>query len=74
MTSLARIIVANPHSIDVELLISIYNNLKTSDRALVAPETLRNYLLETFDPSRASLYWLKAKNRRAKHPDRAKQQ
>ena len=81
-TAIARVVAAKPHSADVERLISTYNKLKTSDRASLSSETIRNYLhvsenmgdLESFDPSQAALDWLTSKNRRARHPEKAKQQ
>ena len=81
-TAIARVVAAKPHSADVERLVSTYNKLKTSDRAWLSSETIRNYLhvsenmgdLESFDPSQAALDWLTSKNRRAKYPEKAKQQ
>ena len=56
--------------------------MKTSDRASLGAETLRNYLhvsqnmpaLESFDPSIAAQDCLKAKERRTKQLIKAKQQ
>eukprot|EP00794_Sanderia_malayensis_P006716 gene6716-7477_t len=81
-TAIAHVVAAKPHASDVERLISTYNKLKTLDRASLSSETLRHYLhvsenmvdLESFDPSQAALDWLTSKNRRARHPGKAKQQ
>ena len=44
ITSLARIVAAKPHSADVEHLISVYNTLKSNDRASLSPGMINNYL------------------------------
>eukprot|EP00794_Sanderia_malayensis_P014618 gene14618-16132_t len=80
--AIACLVAAKPHSADVERLISTYNKLKTSDRSSLSSTTLRNYLhvvqnmsdLDTFDPSQAALDWITDKERRARCPEKAKQQ
>ena len=65
-TSFAPILAAKPH---VERLISIYNELKSSDRPSLSPGTIKNFLhvlqnkgdLEAFDPPQAALDSLRAK-------------
>jgi hypothetical protein len=44
VTVLAQYLVLEPHSADVERLIKSYNVIKTTDRARMLPETLKNYL------------------------------
>ena len=80
--AIARLVAAKPHSADVERLISTYNKLKTSDRSSLSSTTLRNYLhvvqnmgdLDIFDPSQAALDWITDQERRARYPEKAKQQ
>ena len=44
ITALARVIVAKPHSADVERLCKSYNVVKTIERSSMSSETLRSYL------------------------------
>ncbi len=73
--AIVRVVAAKPHSTDVECLISTYNKLKTSDRASLSSETLRNYMhvfqnmgdLESFDPPQTALDWLTNKEKTCKN-------
>ena len=44
ITALARVIVAKPHSADVERLIKSYNVAKTIEKSSMSSETLRSYI------------------------------
>ncbi|CAB3980678.1 Hypothetical predicted protein [Paramuricea clavata] len=78
----ARIAACMPHSADVERLISLYNQLKTSDRSCLTNETVSHYLyvdlnmsvLAEFNPSPAVEYWWKQRSRRSVEPTKAKEQ
>ena len=69
ITALARVIVAKPHSADVERLIKSYNVVKTIERSSMSSETLRSYLyiwnnmpvVSEFDPRPAVLAWIQEK-------------
>lgn len=71
-TTLARILAATPHSADVKRSISANNLLKTSLRSLLNINTENKYLfiyfnlppLEIWNPRKAVLNWLTAKDRR----------
>jgi hypothetical protein len=81
-TALARVVAAKPHSADVERLISVYNKLKTPDRAALSSKTISNYLhvsqnmcdVDDFNPSDAALLWMQNKDRRSRPVTKAKQQ
>ena len=70
--ALARVIVAKPHSVDVERLKSRYNILKSPTRSRLNPDTLYYYIfigfnlppLANYDARPAVRYWLAYKNRR----------
>lgn len=72
VTVLARIIVATPQSADVERLIKINNLLKTASRINFNLSTENKYLhiyqnmppMESWDPKKAIVNWLNAKDRR----------
>ncbi len=79
---MARILVAKPHSADVERLISKNNLLKTSLRNSMTLQTENLYMfinenmppLEKWEPRSAVLSWLNDKNRRERETTKAKQQ
>ena len=82
ITALARVIVAKPHSADVERLIKSYNVVKTIERSSMSSETLRSYLyirynmpvVSEFDPRPAVLAWIQEKERRNVTPVKWKEQ
>lgn len=79
---LSRILVAKPHSADVERLISIGNILKSYDRQNLTVETENEYLfiyynmpsLTKLDPRSAVQLWINKKDRRVKDTHKAKEQ
>ena len=82
ITALARVIVAKPHSADVERLIKSYNVVKTIERSSMSSETLRSYLyirhnmpvVSEFGPRPAVLAWIQEKERRNVTPVKWKEQ
>lgn len=70
--ALVRIMAAKPSSADVERLISVSNNLKTSERASMLVETENYYLyihynmpaLVNWDVRKEVIHFMKMKNRR----------
>lgn len=78
----SRIAACTPHSADVERLISLYNQLKTSDRSCLSNETISHYLyvnlnmpvLAEFNPRPAVEYWRKQCSHRSVVPTKAKRQ
>ncbi|KAF0753973.1 E3 SUMO-protein ligase KIAA1586-like [Aphis craccivora] len=79
---LARILVAKPHSADVERLISTSNILKSIDRQSLSVETENQFLyvhlnmppLMSWDPRPAIVKWINTSDRRVRHTPKAKQQ
>ena len=74
---------AKQHSVDVERLISSYNQLKTPERSTMSPETLHAYLfirqnmppLAQWNPRPAVKHWINFKDWRPKqNPKKAKDQ
>uniref|UniRef100_A0A2S2R0M5 Uncharacterized protein n=1 Tax=Sipha flava TaxID=143950 RepID=A0A2S2R0M5_9HEMI len=79
---ISRILVAKPHSTDVERLISTSNILKSSDRQSLLVETEYEYLFIHFnmppsilwDPRPATLLWINSSNRQLKETSKAREQ
>ena len=82
ITALCRVLAANPHSCDVERLISACNLLKTSMGNRIDIKTQNLYLyvhfnmetLEEWDPRPSIIRWLNQKEHRKKTVEKAKTQ
>ena len=81
--AVARMLAAEPHSADVERLISSYNNLKTTERsslpanALLAMLFVRQNMppVALWDPRPVTYHWMTTKERRPEqNPCKAKKQ
>jgi len=79
---ISRVLVAEPHSADVERLISTSNISKSSDRQSLKVETENEYWFVHFnmppitlwDPRPATLLWINSSNRRLKESSKAREQ
>lgn len=79
---ISRVLLAKPHSADVERLISTSNISKSSDHQSLKVETENEYWFVHFnmppitlwDPRPATLLWINSSNRRLKESSKAREQ